>query len=108
MGAERVPREAPAPDLREFVRRACREFPDRLAFVHERVRWRFEEVVERARRVASLLDSIGASSGDTVGYVLSPRLELLYETRLASIEHGSTLFGISPMMPPSRLVIVLR
>jgi acyl-CoA synthetase (AMP-forming)/AMP-acid ligase II len=108
MGAERVPRAAPAPDLREQVRRAWREFPDRLAFVNERVRWRFGEVGERARRVAALLDSMGASSGDTVGYVLSPRLELLYETRLASIEHGSTLFGISPTMPPSQLVPLLR
>ena len=108
MGAEPARRASSAANLRDLVRRACRQFADRPAFVNERVRWRFSELGERARRVAAVLDSLGATSRDTIGYVLSPRLELLYETRIASIEHGSALFGISPAMPPAQLVPLLR
>ena len=83
-------------DLREAVREAFRRDKDRLAFVSERTQWTFGELGARTRRLAAVLDTLGVGPGDAVGLVLSPRPELFYEMRLATFEHGATLFAIAP------------
>lgn len=85
------------------MREACRRDPDRPAFVSERSRWTFGELGARIRRLAAVLDSLGVGPGDAVGLVLSPRPELVYEMRLATFEHGATLFSIAPTASPDNL-----
>ena len=108
VAAEPARRRPAAPELRELVREACRKFPERVAFLNERRRWTFQELGERVRRLAALFDALDVTPRDTIGLVLSPRMELLYETRVAAYEHGAALFGISPMLSPPELARLLR
>jgi len=102
------PEPRPTTEMRERVREACRRFPDRVALVTDRVRWTYGELLDRVLRLSNLLDSFGLSSRDTVGVVATTRSELLYETRLATFEHGATLFGINPTLPPQEIYKMLR
>jgi fatty-acyl-CoA synthase len=95
-----APEPRPAIESRELVREACRRFPDRVALVTDRVRWTYAELGDRVRRLSTLLDTLGVSARDTVGVIVSKRSELLYETRLATFEHGAALLGINPTLPP--------
>lgn len=98
----------PTTEMRERVREACRRFPDRVALVTDRVRWTYGELRDRVLRLSNLFDSFGLSSRDTVGVVATKRAELLYETRLATFEHGATLFGINPTLQPQDIYKMLR
>jgi fatty-acyl-CoA synthase len=94
--------------LRELVREACRRFPDRVAFVGGRRRWTFAELATRVRRLARLFDVLGVGPEDSVGFLFSGKSDLVYEIRLATFEHGATLFGIAPTLAPADLVGMIQ
>ncbi len=104
-----APRAVPdePPSVRDLVRGAFTRFPSRVALVTDRVSRTFAELEDRSLRLAAAIEDRGVGPSDVVAYVFSPRLEELYEARLATIETGSTLLGIPPMPSPGDLAALL-
>jgi fatty-acyl-CoA synthase len=95
-------------NLRDYVREACERYPERVALATDRGEITFQQLGDRIRRIASLLDSLGVGPNDFVGQVLGATPEPLYNIRLATYEHGAALFGINPMLPPDVLMKGVR
>ena len=94
--------------LRAYAREAFDRWGDRIALVTERERRTFRELGDRVRRIANLLDHLGAGPDDIVGSLVSPRPEIFYEMWLAKAEHGAALFGLSPGLLPEDMTKALR
>ncbi|MEO8433162.1 MAG: AMP-binding protein, partial [Acidobacteriota bacterium] len=94
---------APAPSVRERLRRAFVDFSARTALVTERRISTYRDLQERVLRIAGLFRRLGAGPGDAVGLVLNSHPEDFCDARLAAIEHGTALFGIPPWLPPETM-----
>ena len=99
---------APAPGVRERIRRAFVQHSSRTALVTDRRISTFRDLQERVLRIAGLLRRMGAGPEDAVGFVFNAHPEDFCDIRLATIEHGAALLGISPTHPPETIAGTLR
>jgi fatty-acyl-CoA synthase len=96
--------------MRDRVRRAFSDFPDRTAIVTERGSRTFDEVRTRVWKIARLFEEAaeGPLGGQPVGFVLTVRPDDFYDMRLATFENGATLFALDPFLSPEALGAMLR
>ena len=62
----------------DFLKRAARVYPDKVAVVYSEQRITYAEFYRRCRRLASALQKAGVGKGDTVA-VMAPNIPALLE-----------------------------
>jgi fatty-acyl-CoA synthase len=77
-----------------FLDRAAATFPDHPAVVHGRLRFTYEELYARARRLASALAARGVGPGDTVSVML-PNVPAMIETHHGVPMPGAVLHALN-------------
>jgi acyl-CoA synthetase (AMP-forming)/AMP-acid ligase II len=85
------------PLVGEILASAYREFADQVAVGDSRVRLRYRELGDRARRVASGLAELGCVPGDRVGFISPNRVEYF------EADHACLLGGFARLSPITRL-----
>lgn len=73
-----------------FLQRSEQVWPDKVAVIHGQRRYRWREVGERARRVASALVKHGVQTGQTVA-ILAPNTPEMFEAHFAVPMCGAVL-----------------
>ncbi|HEY6801976.1 MAG TPA: amino acid adenylation domain-containing protein [Pyrinomonadaceae bacterium] len=97
------PNDSSIPDLfEEWVRRA----PDNIALVAGDVRLTYNELNERANKLAHHLTSYGVGEETRVGIYLERSLDMIVAV-LATLKAGATYVALDPSYPDQRLLFML-
>jgi fatty-acyl-CoA synthase len=91
----------------DFIARAADVYGERLAIVHGDVRRTWHETYERTRRLASALQQIGVSRGDTVA-VLLPNIPPMIEAHFGVPMAGAVLNTLNTRLDTSSILFMLR
>lgn len=89
-----------------FLRRAAEVYPKRCAVIHGPVRYTYEELYERCRRLASALVKRGVEPGDTVA-VLAPNIPAHLEAHYGVPMTGAVLNAINTRLDASAIAFIL-
>lgn len=90
----------------DFLTRARRLFPDRLAVVDGDERWTYREFAERCDRQARLLHELGIGDGDVVAWLCGNTHELL-EAYYAVLLAGGVLLPLNIRLSSTELRSIL-
>jgi fatty-acyl-CoA synthase len=91
----------------DFVARAAEVYGDRLAIVYGQVRRTWRETYERAKRLASALETAGVARGDTVA-VLLPNIPEMVEAHYGVPMLGAVLNTLNSRLDTSTMLFMLR
>lgn len=89
-----------------FIRRTAGIFPDRTAVIHGQRRYTWAEVFERCRRLASGLEKLGVSHGDTVAVMAFNTPEMV-ECHYGVAATGGVLNTINVRLDPETIAYIL-
>jgi fatty-acyl-CoA synthase len=90
-----------------FLERSAYIYPDRLAVVHGARRYTWKEVLERSRRLASVLRQAGVGKGDTVAVVLNNTPEMI-ECHYGVPGCGAVLNTINTRLDAEAIAFILN
>jgi fatty-acyl-CoA synthase len=89
-----------------FLMRTAAVFPERIAVVHGERRYRYQELAERAQRLAAALRARGLE-GDRVA-ILSPNTPALLEAHFGVPLAGCTLVAINVRLAPVEVAAIVE
>jgi fatty-acyl-CoA synthase len=89
-----------------FIRRTAGIFPARTAVIHGQRRYTWAEVFERCRRLASGLEKLGVSHGDTVAVMAFNTPEMV-ECHYGVAATGGVLNTINVRLDPETIAYIL-
>src|SRR5262249_56133020 len=78
----------------DFLRRASRHFPEKLALVDEPKQFTYAELQARANRLSNALLSLGVEKGDRVA-ILSPNTHWMFESFFGVPQVGAVLVPLN-------------
>jgi 3-(methylthio)propionyl---CoA ligase len=90
-----------------FLPRAAEIFPDRVAVIHGAARFTYQELFERARRLASALQKSGVKRGDVVSAML-PNIPAMLEAHYAVPMLGAVLNTINTRLDADTVAYILE
>jgi len=90
-----------------FLERTAGIYPERIAVVHGAQRWRYRELLERCRRLASALAATGISPGDTVA-VMAPNIPPLLEAHYGIPMAGAVLNALNIRLDSATIAYILE
>lgn len=88
------------------MKRAANVFPDKLAIVHEDLKYTYKEFYDRARQLASALDQHGLEVGDTVA-VLAPNVPTMLDAHYGVPMMGGVLNAINYRLNAKEVAFIL-
>ena len=90
-----------------FLLRSARVYPDRVAVIHGARRFTYAELLERCRRLASVLAGTGIAPGDTVA-VLAPNIPEMLEAHYGVPMAGAVLLTVNIRLDAAAIGFILR
>src|SRR5262245_18248135 len=90
-----------------FLPRAAEIFPDRVAVIHGTTRYGYEQLYERARRLASALAKRGVKRGDVVSVML-PNIPAMLEAHYGVPMLGAVLNTINTRLDADTVGYILE
>ncbi|MEX2296488.1 MAG: AMP-binding protein [Dongiaceae bacterium] len=90
-----------------FLARAARVYPDRIAVVHGRLRYRYRDFDARCRQLASALTASGIGRGDTVA-VLANNTPAMLEAHFGIPMMGGVLNALNFRLDPATIAFCLE
>jgi acyl-CoA synthetase (AMP-forming)/AMP-acid ligase II len=90
-----------------FLRRSAFVDPDEVAVVHGDRRYRYRELDERVKRLASALDRAGVETGDRVAF-LRPNIPALLEAHFAVPAAGAVLVAINTRLAAREVAAIIE
>jgi fatty-acyl-CoA synthase len=91
----------------EFMRRARRLYPERIAVVDEGTRFTYEQFFERCERFAAVLAQFGIGKGDRVAYI-APNTHAQLESFYAVPQIGAVLVPVNYRLTPEDFAYILN
>lgn len=91
----------------EFMRRARRLYPERIAVVDEGTRLTYEQFFERCERFASVLQQFGVIKGDRVAYI-APNTHAQLESFYAVPQIGAVLVPVNYRLTPADFAYIVN
>ena len=95
----------PLTPLSFLLRSAC-VYPDRVAVIHGARRFTYAELLERCRRLASVLAGTGIAPGDTVA-VLAPNIPEMLEAHYGVPMAGAVLLTVNIRLDAAAVGFIL-
>lgn len=90
-----------------FLKRAEAANPDRIATVHGNLRRSWRETAERVRRLASALQKLGITTGDTVAFMAANTPEL-FEAHFGVPAAGAILNALNTRLDAGTIAYILE
>ena len=90
-----------------FLRRTAEVFPDHLAVIHGRLRYSYNELYERCRRLASALEKRGIKRGDTVA-IMAPNTPAHLEAHFGIPATGAVINAINTRLDAAAIAFILE
>ncbi|MBS0553177.1 MAG: AMP-binding protein, partial [Proteobacteria bacterium] len=90
-----------------FIQRSAYVYPDRLAVVHGKRRFTWQECYARCRRLASALKQLGVGKNDTVAVVLNNTPEM-FECHFGVPACGAVLNTVNTRLDAEAVAFILN
>lgn len=90
-----------------FLERSASVYPDRAAVIHGTLRRTWLETWNRCKRLASALQRLGVSAGDTVS-IIAPNIPEHYEAHFAVPMSGAVLNSINTRLDPEAVAFIME
>ena len=91
----------------DFLRRASRHFPEKLALVDEPKQFTYAELQARANRLSNALLAIGVEKGDRVA-ILSPNTHWMFESFFGVPQIGAVLVPLNYRLMAEDFLYILN
>src|SRR5689334_7030838 len=90
----------------QFIERSASVYPNHLALVHGPRRQTWAETYDRCRQLASALDKLGISVGDTVA-IMAPNIPEMYEAHFGVPMTGAVLNSLNTRLDAAMIGFIL-
>ncbi len=91
----------------DFLKRAARVYPHKIAVIHNEQRITYAEFYRRCRRLASALQKAGVAKGDTVA-VMAPNIPALLEAHYGVPMAGGVLNALNTRLDAGAIAFCLK
>src|SRR4030042_5516914 len=93
--------------LQNFLEESAHQFPDKVALIHKGERLTYQEVDQKANKVAQFLTGQGVQRGDRVAIFLDNSIESVVSL-FGILKADAVFLMLSPMLKPSKLSYILN